>query len=452
MKSCESVQHLRIWSGQAMVVLLMLVVAAALGRAEENTVTLSGTVVAVESSGTHSAIPGATVTLSGVDVSRKVIADDRGSYSFTIVPPGRYGIEAVAPGLQGSATIDVKAAQSVDVLIVMTIASLKESVTVNADTEATMLVDSQQQTEITRSTILNSPTKDDRADTLLPLIPGVVRGPDGLINMKGARSSQGGALLNSASVADPATGIPAMNLPIDVVQSTTVISNPYDPEYGRNVGAVSKVETTTGNFNNFHVSLQNVFVRPRKRDGDFVGIESATPRTTITGPLVKDKIAFTESFEYRFIRTPVESLPQLQRDMKFEGFTWFNQVDANLSSRQTMTASFMLNPQKLNYLGLNTFTPQPSTPDLHQRGEMAAVQHRFAISSDSLLVSQFSFKRFDVDVTANSGAPYEQTVETTNGGFFDQQARRSKHTEWREIYQFERRGPLGSHLLKVGTD
>jgi len=430
----------------------LLVIAAALGTAQESTGMLHGTVVAVESDGARSAIPGATVTLSGIGAPLTVTADDSGAYSFASVLPGRYGLEAVAPGLRGAAAVDVTAGQSVDVVIVVAIEAVKESVTVSASVEPTLLADPQPEAEITRKTILNTPTKDDRADTLLPLIPGVVRGPDGLINMKGARSSQSGSLVNSASVADPVTGNPAMNLPTDVVESATVVANPYDPEYGRLVGAVSKIETTTGNFDNFHASVQNLFVRPRKRGGDFVGIESATPRTTITGPLIKDKIAFTESFEYRFIRTPISSLPPLQRDMKFEGFTWFNQVDVNLDSRQTMTASFTLYPQKLNYLGLNTFAPQPSTPDLHQRGYMAAVQHRFVLSADSLLLSQFSVKQFDTDVTPNSTSPYELSVETTTGGFFDQQERRTKHIEWHETYEFERVGPVGGHRLKIGTD
>ena len=99
--------------------------------------------------------------------------------------------------------------------------------------------------------------------------------------------------MNSASIVDPVTGNPAMSLPVDVVQSATVISNPYDPEYGRLAGAVSKLETTTSDFDRFHASVQNVFVRPRKRDDHFVGIEAATPRATITGPLIKDKVAFT---------------------------------------------------------------------------------------------------------------------------------------------------------------
>lgn len=420
--------------------------------AEDKLGVVRGNVVTIESDGAPSVIPAATVTIESAELSGKTNADEQGSFRFAGLAAGRYQIRASAPGMVGSASLEVAPGQSIDVQIVMEIESLNQSVTVNGNVDPVITSEPEQQTEIRRSTILNAPTKDDRADTLLPLIPGVVRGPDGLINMKGARSSQSGSLVNSASVVDPVTGNPAMSLPIDVVQSATVVSNPYDPEYGRLAGAVSKVETTTSNFNDFHFSIQNVLPRPRRRDGDIIGIESATPRATFTGPVIKNKVAFTESFEYRYIRTPVNSLPALDRDTKFEGMTWFTQADVNLNSRQSMTATFTLYPQKLNYLGLNTFAPQPSTPDLHQRGYMGSLQHRLAINADSLLLSQFTYKQFDADVTPNSTDPYKLLVETTTGGFFDRQARRSNHTEWQEIYQKERRGFLGAHELKYGVD
>jgi hypothetical protein len=441
-----------IWNGRLITCLVALALTGSFAQAQDQFGKIGGRIVIIESDGSTSMIPAAAVAIDGRELSRKTTADDKGSYTFVELPAGHYQIRANAPGLIGSASAELEAGQSVDLQIVMSIESAKESVTVNSGDGPPIAAEPEHQDEIKRSTILNAPTTDDRADSLLPLIPGVVRGPDGLINLKGARSSQAGALVNSASVVDPVTGNPAMSLPIDVVEAVTVIADPYDPEYGRFAGAVSKTETTTSNFDDLHFTIQNLFPRPRKRDGDFIGLEAATPRATLTGPLIKHKVAFTESFEYRFIRTPVDSLPQLQRDIKFEGFTWFNQVDVNLNSQQSMTATFTLYPQKLNYLGLNTFTPQPSTPDLHQRGYMVSLQHRFAINSDSLLLSQVSYKRFDVDLTPNSTAPYELLLETTTGGFFDRQSRQSGHTEWQEIYQRERHGLFGTHEFKLGVD
>jgi hypothetical protein len=412
---------------------------------------VEGTVFMTDPDGTRSPVPGVTVTITRGGSSQQSTTDQLAKYRFPALPPGEYRIEASAPGLSGYDLVVVEPGVAATVPIELQLALLKESVTVTASAQAPPSAESSEQSSIGNSAVLNAPNKNDRIDSLLPMVPGVVRGPDGLINMKGARSSQGGALINSANVTDPVTGNAAMSLPIDVVQSVTVVSNPYDPEYGRLTGAVASVETVTGNLDKFHASVQNLAVRPRRRDGAFIGIESATPRITLTGPLIKHKVALTQSFEYRFIRTPVYSLAPLSRDTKLESVNSFTQVDINLTPRQSVTASFAAYPQKLNYLGLNTFTTQAASPDLHQRGYMASIQHRDAIGADSLLVSQFSYKTFDADVTANSTDPYRLLLESTTGGFFNQQRRDSYRTEWQEIIQFGAHG-LGAHQIKIGTN
>ena len=118
--------------------------------------------------------------------------------------------------------------------------------------------------------------------------------------MKGVRNTQSGALVNSANVTDPATGGPAINLPIDVVSSVQVVSNPFDPQYGRFTGALSKVETKTGDYEKPHFSIQNVVPRWRERGGTIAGLGAATPRLTFTGPLVP-----RPGRHYTVIRIPV---------------------------------------------------------------------------------------------------------------------------------------------------
>src|SRR5260370_39789564 len=108
-------------------------------------------------------------------------------------------------------------------------------------------------------------------------------------------------------------------------------------------------------------------------------------------------------------------------------------MDWRINRRQTATASFALFPRKLDYFGLNTFTPQESTPNLHERGYQTYVQHRYVTGSGDLLTSQLSFRRFDADVLPNSGAPYELLVETTEGGVFNPQQSNTSRVEWQEI-------------------
>ena len=409
-----------------------------------------GDVFTKGTNGEPAVLPGVRIVLHG-PVTKETESDALGAFAIEGLRPGTYQIEANAPGLSGGLLLEVTAGTSSTVPLEMNVTTVNNTVNVTA-TEDFVADESAQRNTISQSVVERAPNQEEKIDSLLPLVPGVVRGPDGRINMKGAQATQAGWLVNSANVTDPATGGQAISLPIDVVSSVQVISNPYDTEYGRFTGAVSSVETRTSNFDKFHFSLQNLAPRARDRDGHIVGIGAFTPRTTITGPLIKDRLAFTQSLEYRFVRTPVESLPPLQRDTTLESFDSFSQFDLKISDRQTATLSVAVFPQKFDYLGLNTFNPQPSTTNLHQRGDQISAQHTYVAESGALLFSRFAYQEFDADTFPNSQAPYQMLVETTEGGFFNRQNRNTRRVEWQEIYHFSPKHFLGEHELKVGFD
>jgi Carboxypeptidase regulatory-like domain len=435
--------------GAAKIILSLFLIccftSAARGR-QTNTVTarLEGTVVLRDSAGTASFVSGAKLKLGG-PATFETETDVNGEFVIAAVPPGTYTIEADSPGLQAVQTVQV---QANNLQVHLELKPITTSVYVTADQAETK--NPAPSETISDKTLRDAPSVDERFESSLPLIPGVVRGPDGHVNLKGTRNTQSGALVNSANVTDPVTGSPAINLPVDVVASVQVISNPYDPEYGRFTGAVSTVATKTSDYEKFHFSFQNFIPRLRDRDGTFMGIGAATPRMTFTGPIMKDHIAITQSFEYRYVRTPVNSLPPAERDTKLESFDSYTQLDFTISSKQAATVSLAFYPQKLDFLGLNTFTPQPSTSDFHQRGYQINVQDSYVVGSAGLLNSQFSYKRFDADINAQSNDPYRLLIETTEGGFFNRQARRTSRTSWQENYHFARWQFAGSHQLTVG--
>jgi hypothetical protein len=407
---------------------------------------IEGTVFVKDSKGNRSSVAGATVKLDGL-AALETETDEKGDYVFADVPPGTYEVTASAPGLEVRQTLQVGGG---DIRLSLELKPVEVTSTVVVKDEGADRRDPAPSEIVSETTLRDAPNVDERFESALPLIPGVVRGPDGHINLKGARSTQGGALVNSANVTDPVTGSPAINLPIDVVASVQVISNPYDPEYGRFTGAVSTVATKTSDYEKFHFSFQNFVPRLRDEGGSIRGIDAATPRVTFTGPLLKDKIAITQSFEYRFNEAPVNSLPAFHRDTKLESFDSYTQLDFAISSKQTANVSVAVYPQKLDYLGLNTFTTQESTPDFHQRGYQINVQDGYAIGPGGILNSQFSYKRFDADITAQSDDPYRILLETTEGGFFNRQTRRTSRLGWQENYHFAPWKFAGSHQFTVG--
>jgi outer membrane receptor for ferrienterochelin and colicin len=435
---------------QRSVIILLGAVMAVLSASAQQTsterATIVGSVYVVNPSGEQSFVPGSKVKLSG-PVSMQTESNNDGKYSFVAIPVGSYTIEASSPGLKVVQTVRV---ESGEVRVPLELKPVEVTNSVVVKSGETDNKDAAPSTTISEQTLRDAPNVNERFESSLPLVPGVVRGQDGRVNLKGTRSTQSGALVNSANVTDPVTGSPAINLPIDVVASVEVISNPYDPQYGKFTGAVSTIDTKTGDYDKFHYSIQNVVPRLRDRGGTVDGIGAFTPRTTLTGPLVKNRLAVTQSLEYRYVRTPVNSLPPFSRDTKLESVDSYTQFDFILNPKQTATVSFALYPQKFDYLGLNTFTPQPSTAYLHQRGYQIYAQHRWVIGNEGLLTSQFSYKTFDADVTAQSNDPYILMLETTEGGFFNRQARQSSRTSFQENYRFAPWQFAGTHQFTVG--
>lgn len=425
-----------------------------LAAAQQKTVPtgrLEGSAFVMDSQG-RSYVPGARVVLSGA-ATLEAETSAEGKVVFADVPSGTYAIDIKFAGLEANQFVTIQAGTVTQVSLELKPVAVKSSISVSASEEKVQGSTSEQTAQtISEKVVRDAPNTNERAESLLPLVPGVVRGPDGRINMKGARNTQSGALVNSANVTDPATGSPALDLPIDVVESVRVISNPYDPQYGKLTGAVSSIDTKTSAYDKFHFSIQNIMPRVRVRDGSIVGVGGTTPRMTFTGPVIKDRVALTQSAEYRFIRTPTNSLPPFKRDATHEGVNTYTQLDLNLTAKQTATVSFALYPQKLKYSGLNTFTPQPSTSDYHQRGYQLYGQHRYSSGNDSLLTSQLSYKTFDADMTAHGNGDYRLLMETTEGAFFNLQARRSSRFDWQEIYQGSPLHFWGTHQWKVGLN
>ncbi|HYX31396.1 MAG TPA: TonB-dependent receptor [Pyrinomonadaceae bacterium] len=416
--------------------------------------TLRGTVTTMGANSEPLNVPGAIVRLTNVAAGSDALSattNDDGEYKFSNLNPGLYQLEITANGFAiQTRRVAIRPDQITVEDFRLEIASVKSNVTVNADSEAIQSREAAPASTLAQKTLQSVPLVNERFQDALPLIPGVVRGPDGLLNVKGARASQSGLTVNSANVTDPVTGEFAINLPIEAIQSVQVLTNPYASEYGEFTGAVTSIETKSGT-DKFDTEFQNFFPRIRRRGGHFVGIEGFTPRLALSGPIKKDKLWFMQSFEYRFVRTPVESLPPLTRDTNLESFDSVTQLDYQAGDRDHVTTTFSLFPQKLTFVNLNTFNPQPVTPDFRQKGFFWAANERHVFSGKSFLESLFSIKRFDANVYPSSGPGVMNFAPNGNSGsFFNQQQRNTNRYELVENFSFTPGDFLGAHSMKVG--
>ena len=438
-----------------LIMVLFLTVAAFQTRSQE----LSGTRGTVALTGAD----GKSTPVSGVEVSLRcqkksdqaltAVTDEAGIFAFNDLVPDRCQLKIAAADFEEQTdTIELTGGQIMEHNVQLRIRSLEQSVNVTA--EAPKAVDtttaSTAAPAISQDTLQSAPLVSDRFQDALPLIPGVVRGPDGLMDIKGGRPDQGSTLVNSVSAADPVTGREAISLPLDAVESVTVRSSPFLAEYGSFSSGITEVETRSGS-DKWRFLFTNFMARPRWRKSTIMGIDSATPRLTLAGPLEKGKLYLFQSFDYRFERTAVSSLPPLQRDQSFELFDSSTQLDWIPSVKNHLTGNFLWYPENVRYAQLNTFLPEPSNPDFRRRGYLFSLNDR-TFFENSLLESSFSTKRYDVHVfpaTAGLG-DFVYYPEQDSGSWFNRQDRHSWMEQWSETYRVGQLKAYGDHSLAIG--
>ena len=403
-------------------------------------------------------LPGVVVVLSSErlrDQKLQSITDQDGQFEFNGLLAGDYTVTVEYSGFKKyEQKLSVQIEATVEQNILLQPVPLSEQVTVTDDRTDPVRTESTTPSTITTQNLRDAPLIDQKFQDALPLLPGVVRGPDGNLNIKGTRPTQSGILVSSLNVTDPVTGAPAIELPLEAVDTVQVHSNPYSSEYGKFTGAVTTIETRSGS-NDWRYLVTGVLPRPRWRDGSIFGIGAVTPRIAVGGPIKKDKLFFFQSLEYRFVRTNVESLERLnerQRDIQRESFDSFSRLDYVINENNRLTGSFSVFPQKFDYFNLNTFNPADTTANFHQRGWFLALNEQATFKSGALLQSSFSVKQFDGDIFGNSEAPYEITPDRNFGGWFDRQHRESRRYELLEVYHFRPQAWRGSHAFKTGLN
>ena len=313
-------------------------------------------------------IPAVNVVLTDVEGNiaiARTTSDSIGQVTFPDVPPGRYVVKAQRDGFADSesAPFTVDKGETEQVLIEMRLTFVRESIEVvvpaNSPTESLQPVAVSDLLSGTKMDI--QPLAGDDFQSLLTVLPSVIRGPEGRLRVKGGAPTTGALQLSSASLNDPSTGDFDLELPSGAVESVEVLSNPFAAEYGRFSTSVTQVRTKRGT-NDWIFKPDNLV--PGFGKG-FAFVNKFEPRLSISGPLKRDRLLLGQYFQYRFVRTKVKSLPG-EPQLGLDSFDSFTRLDAVLSSRHALTGGVIYFPRKITNATLSTFRPEETTPKFTQ--------------------------------------------------------------------------------------
>ena len=403
-------------------------------------------------------VPDATVELR---LSNKLAGtfktDAAGKVTLQVNLPGTYSLNIQKKGyLPADTSIEVKdgnpVAQDIDIdidVVLNTVTLSKQSVEVNGEASNPLTEPSTSSTTLAPENAKDTPLRPATLVDALPLIPGIVRGPDGSVRIAGFCEDHSALLVNSVDVTDPATGGFGLSVPIDSMRKIEVSEMPYLAEYGRFTAGVVAADTRRGG-EKWDYSLNDPFPDFFIRSGHLDGVRDAAPRFNLSGPLISDRLYFLEGAEYLLDKQEVRTLPFDQSLSTSKAFNSFTQFDAILSADQTLTGSFHFAPHSQQYVGLDYFNPQPVTPNADFTETTGTLTDRLAIGG-GLLQSTLSNRVVSSGIAAQGAAEMVLTPTGNMGNYFSQESRRANRFEWIEEWTPRTFHFAGQHTLKFGS-
>ncbi|HEX8836793.1 MAG TPA: carboxypeptidase regulatory-like domain-containing protein [Candidatus Acidoferrum sp.] len=295
---------------------------SAIGSAQVNTATLSGTVSDPQNLG----VKGAKVTLANAatGATRTAVTDDSGRYNLVGIPPGQYKLTVDGGAnlaLYENASIVLTVGESASFDPRLELKGIQQTVMVSTETAPiettkTEVSDTVEQRRIDNLpingrnyinfTLTNSQTTRDMAPTIGPA-------PNSGLSIGGARARGNMVSVDGADAVDNSVNGIRSTISQEGVQEFQLILSNYNAEYGRATGGVVNIVTKSGS-NEFHgdafgyfrnkaFQARNAFsgqIDPTT--GALDPVKQAYTRTqsglTFGGPLKKDKTFYFFSYEY----------------------------------------------------------------------------------------------------------------------------------------------------------
>jgi outer membrane receptor protein involved in Fe transport len=257
------------------------------------------------------------ITQTETNASTQTMTDESGNYAIRDVAPGSYSLQFEHNGFRKEvrAAVALSASQSLRVDASLILGAVADTVEVQSQVSQ---VDTT--TANVGSTVVGSQVQELALNTrsftqLMTLQPGVAStqaqqpgfGSNTSVpfSFNGAGTSSNNWLVDGSRNIDTYNGNNLTMINLDAIAEVRIERNAYSSEYGRNAGAQVNVITKSGT-NSFHGSLFEFFrndlldarnffagTKPERRYNNYGG--------TVGGPIIKDKLFFFLSNEYRRI-------------------------------------------------------------------------------------------------------------------------------------------------------
>ncbi len=399
-------------------------------------------------------VPHALCTLTGRLLPTGGItqeSDNKGEVSFSELLPGEYTLSCAAMGLLPiKRTFELATTPLVLQLVLPAEIHLQQTIGVTEKESTITPEQGAPPATLDSSQLIDLPLAQQKFKAALPVIPGVIRTPDGRINIKGLPENQGLMIVNSAEAVDPVTGSFSIDVPLQAIESVQVYKNAYAAEYGGFTGGLTALYTKPPS-SQWHYEIEDVTPNPRIKNGQWVGIADYNPRLYFTGPLLASRhLNFSEALAYDIDKQPVRGLAWPRNEIKTEDWESFTSLQYIFSDNHLTTVNANVFPLRRQFANISSLIPQSASSDYGQSGFSVCLNDRYVTDSGGIISTILQGTEFDSNAHGQGPADMLITPNGYDGNFFNTFDRESNHEELRLSYIFPAKEWRGKHEVSAG--
>lgn len=383
---------------------------------------------------------------------RTAITDFEGRFEFAHLSPGTYVLETGIEGFQPSTeTIILGSGETLARDIALQITSVEERIEVQGEATEIATQSVSATATVTEQQLADLPLQKQEFTEALSMSPSVIRTQEGKLNFNGQSESQGMLLVDSAENVDPVSGSFAIPIPVNTIQNIQVFTTPDSSVYGGFSGGLTRIDIRPP-APAWNYKFLDIVPSFRGKHDHLIGILNMTPGVEFGGPLIKDKLNFSETITYEFRKDPVHGLTWPLNETVTYSMVSFTEFQYMFSTKHVLNINFNIFPATVLYANINALVPQTASTNIRRRGSSAGISDAYQFDSGAVLTTLVRYTNFYNRERGQGFADMTISPKGWGGNYFNTFSRNGNQVEALPIVQMPVLSWLGTHQVQFGTD
>ena len=344
--------------------------------------------------------------------------DETGFFSIPNVPIGEYTARVAKPGffILKDQKVQLAADSSEFEFTLNHEQEVHEKVDVVESANRIEPTETAQTATLTATEIRDIPVPSTHTlNQSLIALPMVLMDAQNLLHIAGARTNQAQYLLNGFDISDPATGALITTFSVDAVRTVEVQSSRFGAEYMHPAASILSFNTPDGDdrwrFNTTDF-IPGINVQEGVQLGNFY------PRVFVSGPLVLERLWFSQAFSVAHTLSIISGLPSGQNETNLWSGSSLSRMLWRAAPNQSVQLSFLYNDTSNDNQGMSTLQPQSTSLTAGAHQIFGSVKDQIW-SHDTLFEFGFAGHQSYDNATPQGTAPYIQLVNGAEGNYFE---------------------------------